>query len=383
MIFPKRLSLSFFRVVALLITCLCAVALAGYVAAAEVAHPIWTINLRKYGILTPKRGSRLLGTLNDPGSPVDVALSKNTVAVIFDTQKNKASQMTALFLDSKTGSVMGQQSWIGDLDYHSQIFATSSGSFVLLTSGQEDGPPPILHLLSAAGQEQKRIMLPQSEGRGARWEALGSPSGRSVLLTHINNGTPDSFQLLDANTLESRSAWGRAGNARVFVEAISDDDVLFSTSDRGYLIGPFSGPWQTILLVGRPRFLTEHSFITSTDDGSVSVVGDDGQQLNGFRAGLGRPDSPGEESELNIPFVSSDGQRFGAVIDVRRLFPTPPTRTIVVWQKLGKELIFAAPLDWSGYGFGPEGTLSADGSLLVAVNTQKVYAYELPPYTEK
>ncbi len=344
------------------------------------SQPIWTLDLKKHGIRAPKRGFSLLGSLNDPGSPVYVACSTSTAAVIFNSQRDRTTQIGALFLDGKTGTIVGKELWIGDLDHRREIFATSSGNFVLLTSGQEDGPPPILHLLSPTGQEQKRILLHQSEGRGGRWEALASPSGRSILLTHMDHGTPDSFQLLDANTLDLRFTWSSTGTTKAFVEAISDEDVLFSTSDRRYLIGRFNGPWQTILLLGRPNFLTEDSIINSSVDGSVSVVRDDGQQLDGFRVGVGHSGLPDAESELDIPFVSADGQRFGAVIDQRRAFPTPPTRTIYVWQKLGKELIFGAPLRWSGYGFGPEATLSADGSLLVAVNTQKVYAYRLPPY---
>ena len=312
-----------------------------------------------------------------------IALSTKAVAVIFDSRRNEATQIAALFLDGKTGGVIGHQSWSGDLDIRRQIFATSNGDFVLLTSGQEMRPAPTLHLLSATGQELKRTLLRQSEGRSGRWEALAFPSGRSILLTHMDHGTPDSFQLLDANTLDSRWTWSRAGTAKVFVEAISDEDVLFSTADRGYLIGRFNGPWQNILVLGRPQFLTEDSIITSSVDGSVNVVRDDGQQLNGFRAGVGHSGSPSRESEMYIPFVSADGLRFGAVIDERSAFPTPPTRTIDVWQELGRDLIIAAPLHWSGYGFGPEATLSADGSLLVAANIQKVYAYKLPPYKDE
>lgn len=353
-----------------------------YLSAAEVPHPIWAIDLKKYGIRAPKRGFALLGTLNDPGSPVYIASSTSTVAVIFDIERDKASQIAALFLASKTGGVIGQQSWIGDVDSRRQIFATSNGNFVLLTSGQGGGPPPILHLLSASGQELKGILLHQSEGTSGRWQVLASPSGRSILLIHQQDGTPDSFQLLDGNTLESRSAWSATGTAKVFVEAMSDEAVLFS-SDSGHFIGRFGGPWQELSLLGRPQFLTEDRIITSSIDGSVNVVSDSGQQLNGFRAAPSRSDLPDVESAMDIPFVSADGQRFGAVIDERRPFPRPPTRTIKVWQSSGKELIFAAPLHWSGYGFEPETALSADGSLLVVVNTQKLYVYKLPMHADQ
>jgi hypothetical protein len=73
----------------------------------------WTIDLKKYGIAGSKRG--FLGTPNRPGSLVYIAFSRSTVAVIFDSQRDKATRrIAALFLDGKTGSVIGQRSWIGD-----------------------------------------------------------------------------------------------------------------------------------------------------------------------------------------------------------------------------------------------------------------------------
>lgn len=373
MIFSSpRFDLTKISCVLLLLICFCAAAPAGSVHAGEKPQPVWTIDLKKYGVRGPKAG--FLGSLNDPGSMVFLAFSTSTVAVVFDTPK--PSRIEALFFDPRTGSTVGKQSWVGDLDWHTPIFATSKGNFVLLTGGQEDGPPPTLHLLSPTGQEQKRILLYQGAGRSGSWSGLSSPSGRSLLMIHFDNLLADWFQLLDPDTFASRSEWSRntANPTRIFIDAISDDNVLFSTSEGTNLIGKFGGPWRSILLLSaRARFLTQDSLLTSSADGSINVVSDTGEQLRGFRFGV---DSPRAQSELGLPFVSADGQRFGAVVDERRTWPTPPTRTIDVWQKLGRELILAVPLNWST-GIA-EAALAADGSLLVAVNTQKIYAYKLP-----
>ena len=65
----RHLGLTLFHGVVLVLIsfCLLTPTSTRHVIASETSQPIWTIDLKKYGFRTPKRGFSVLGTLNDPG----------------------------------------------------------------------------------------------------------------------------------------------------------------------------------------------------------------------------------------------------------------------------------------------------------------------------
>jgi hypothetical protein len=161
-----------------------------------------------------------------------MAFSKDVVVIVFDLKSEEREvrssgskiwsgwRLVGLFFDRKTGEMRAERSWIADL--HPELFPTAKGNFVLFI-GEFPGPlqiplfnpkvldaprPSNLILLSPDGEELERIGLPvRGKSMKEWWEVIASPSGKSFLLTHVEDEHRE-YVLLDAETLERRPFGG-------------------------------------------------------------------------------------------------------------------------------------------------------------------------------
>jgi hypothetical protein len=359
------------------------------------AQARWTVSLKRYGYRGPHGG-----LVNDPGSLANVAFSKSTIAVIFD-EKAEEDQGTAtdkkvwygwrlsiVFLNAAKGTIVAKRSWIGDLDWHRRLIPTADGNFVfLLTKFPEPleippseraraklrGPyPATLFLLSSAGDELKHVGL--STG-GTGWQILASPSGKSVLLTYEDDKSIQ-FRLLDADTLEQRTAWSVADAASLHASAISDEYVLFSAG-KEFLIGRFSSESKKVLLPhGNAQFLSGDLILTITPPaldplGSATITSIKGEEVASIDLGVH------DRMEGAIPpFVAADGQRFGTITDriTGGRFLRKYQRTVYVWGRPRNDVVLKTEIPYSER---PEAAISADGSALTVLNGGKIALYRL------
>ena len=310
-----------------------------------------------------------------------MAFSGKTIAVVFGIRKGKDPRVVALFLDSQTGKIAAKQSWVGYADERTAIFPTAGGNFILLTGGQEDVSPPILYLLSSIGQELKTIRLPaRYDRKGDYWQLLDSSSGRSALLIHGEDGF-DELALLDTETLNSRSDWRL--NSPESVKAISDQQMLSYGPDGVQLVRGFGDSSVHTLPLLNSQFVNGESILMLSPNppGQATIITTTGEQLSSFQVAVNDPGPHNVRPVVYTPFVAADGRRFGMVVDDigGRKFLQAYQRTLYIWQDMGKDLVFTLPLKyWIIYG--PDVSLSADGSVLAVVNAQEVSAYSLPQF---
>ncbi len=393
------------RILWLALICACALVTPEQLIAGAKPQPIWTVDLKKYGL----RGLRF-GVVDDPGSVAHIAFSKNTVAVLFDEKAEDLPQkdpdgrawirwrFVGLFLDARTGKLLAKQSWIADVLWPAQMFPTAAGNFVFLMSrirapleipssskdlaGIYDRHPTTLLLLSPTGEELKRVELPLREtSKDEYWKGQVSPSATSILVTHVGNNFCE-FILLDANTLTQRSAGKQSDAASCAVAAISDEQVLFHAGKEQSLIGKFGSSLNSISLpYGHSRFLNNDLIVTLSilPWGAATITRSTGEQIAAFRLDIHDPGPRGVRPGVMPPFASSDGRRFGTVIDQTdgSLLFRKEERRLYVWQEPGNKLMFTAQLKYSIIQ-GAEGMLSDDGSHLAVLNARRVSMYDLP-----
>ena len=359
------------------------------------AHPIWIVSLKKYGY----RGAHG-GLVNDAGSPGNIAFSKSTVAVIFD-EKSEEAQRTAtdkkvwsgwrlsiVFLNAATGAVAGKRSWIGDLDWHRRLIPTADGNFVFLLtkfpepvemppstgtrSKLQEPHPATLYLLSSTGDELKRVDL-STNGKG--WQILASPSGKSLLLMDEYNESIQ-FRLLDADTLQQRTAWSVADAGSLRPSAISDEYLLLKAGKES-LIEKFNSESRKVPLpLGNAQFLSGDLILTVTPptlnpSGSATISNLKGEEVASIDLGIH------DRMEGAIaPIVAADGQRFGTIVDkiTGGRFLRKYQRTVYVWQWPRNGVVLNATIPYSER---PEGAISADGSALIVLNAGKTAMYRL------
>lgn len=393
------------RILGLALICACALVTPEQLIAGPKPQPVWTVDLKKYGF----RGLRF-GVVDDAGSMAQIAFSKNTVAVLFDEKAEELPQkgtdgktwerwhFVGLFFDAKTGNLLAKRSWIADLPWPVQVFPTAAGNFVFLMSrirepleipsnskdlaGIYDRHPTTLLLLSPTGEELRRVELPlRGTSKDEYWKGQVSPSGTSILVTHVGNNFCE-FVLLDANTLTQRSAGKQSDAANCAVAAISDEQVLFHAGKEQSLIGKFGSSLNSISLpYGHSRFLKNDLIVTFSilPWGAAMITRSTGEQVAAFRLDIHDPGPRGVRPGVMPPFASSDGRRFGTVIDqaAGSLLFRKEERTLYVWQEPGNKLMFTAQLKYSIIQ-GAEGMLSDDGSHLAVLNARRVSMYDLP-----
>ena len=359
------------------------------------SQPSWIVSLKKYDYRAPHRG-----LVNDPGSLGDIAFSKSTVAVIFDekSEENQNSgtntkiwygwRLSVVFLNAATGALVAKHSWIGKLDWHRRLIPTADGNFVLLLtkfpkpveiplteSGRltlSSADPATIFLLSSSGDELKRIDLKHGNG----WQILASPLGTSVLLCGRYNGSLE-FHLLDADTLEERTAWSEADVPKLEPLAVSDEYVLFRAG-KEYLIERFDGESRKIPLpLGNPQFLSGDAILTVTpptmspSGGRVTITSITGKEIAAIDLGI-RDRLEGAIA----PVAAADGQRFGTIVDqIGGRFLQKYQRTARIWQRPGNDVVLKTDIPYSER---PEAALSSTGSALAILNGGKIAMYCLP-----
>jgi hypothetical protein len=166
------------------------------------------------------------------------------------------------------------------------------------------------------------------------------------------------------------------------VAAISDEQVLFHAGKEQSLIGKFGNSLNSISLpYGHSRFLNNDLIVTLSilPWGAAMITRSTGEQVAEFHLDIHDPGPRGVRPGVMPPFASSDGRRFGTVIDQTAgsfLF-RKEERTLYVWQEPGNKLMFTAQLKYSIIQ-GAEGMLSDDGSHLAVLNARRVSMYDLP-----
>jgi hypothetical protein len=163
--------------------------------------------------------------------------------------------------------------------------------------------------------------------------------------------------------------------------AISDEKVLLDEGSKKGLIGKFGSPLSGVdLPYGHSRFLTDDLFVNfAIPFGPATIMTSTGNRVAAFNLGINDPGPHGVRPGITPPFASSNGRRFGTVIDqlAGPAFFRRDQRTLYVWQEPENTLVFEAPLKYSIIQ-GAEVMLSKDGSHLAVVNARKVSMYELP-----
>jgi len=367
--------------------------------------PVWTVDLKKYGFRGPRSG-----LVNDPGSSLQLAFSGDSVAVLFDEKSETVPQkgtdtktwlgwrFVGLFLNAKTGELLGRRFWITDLLWRKQLFPTASGGFLLLTtrfprpleiptsSADSEtlyGPhPTTLLLLSPTGEELKRLELPiHGAPKDEHWEAHLSPSRRSLLMTHVE-GKSCELVLFDADSLTQNLSWKSSETVGCRVGAVSDEQMQAYGEKGRHLIGRFGDSLDSVdLPSGHSLFLTNNLIVTFgiLPWGTAWITKPTGEQVSTIHFEIFDPGPSGVRPGVAPPFSSSDGRRVGTVIGqtVGPILFQREQHTLYVWQVPENKLVFTTEVK-SSWLLAIQAALCDDGSRVAVVGPAKVLMYDLP-----
>jgi hypothetical protein len=273
-----------------------------------------------------------------------------------------------------------ERSWIADL--HPELFPTAKGNFVLFI-GEFPGPlqiplfnpkvldaprPSNLILLSPDGEELERIGLPvRGKSMKEWWEVIASPSGKSFLLTHVEDEHRE-YVLLDAETLERRALWGDNDRRVHRVQTLSDEHLLYQGTNDTF-IGTADGSLNSFELPdGWRQFLRDDLILTlSHRPWAITITKTTGEKLLSFDLNIPNRDGYG----AGQPFVSGNGRKFGSVITDHG------KSKLYVWEVPEKKPIFMISVKYS-ITQNAEGVLSPEGSSFAVINDGVLSMYTLP-----
>ena len=365
-------------------------------AGAQVSKPkpLWQVDLKQYGAHGPR-----LGFINDPGSNVVIACTKQVVAIAFlseikdrkDSSTGKPGspyKLIGLFFDASTGKLLAQQAWnvIQFLDYN--IFATQGGNFLLFLkplSFSGDSTSNALASLSPKGQLLKRVDLPISveptHPTPDWWDVQVAPIGDTVLLTHEKDDLRQ-YQILDPDTLESRMAWHENASSRMWIFSISSHSVLRQNENTKEVYfghgenigqGPLRLPKST-----RMAILNDQQIVTFDQEPKrVMVMNATGEIALDYGLKIG------DTGDVYAPIVSADGLHFAGTIDVgpRSIF-SPSRSYVFVGEVQVHDPVLAFEVPWPA-PWGNSVFLSPDGDRLGVVSGARVSVFSIPRETTR
>jgi len=349
------------------------------VAAAESkAKPLWTVELKADGLRKFRHG-----LVNDPGSEASVACTDQVVAVVFDAgvardkdhvpSKSAPSgwRIVGLFFDRSSGAVLARRSWTEDT--HTELFATADGNFLLhlrhFTGFLSDGPwASVLLLLSPKGDELKRIELRvNGDSKHQWWETQAAPSGKSVLLTHVQDDQRE-YHLLDADTLHERNSWKAIEGHKSRIASISDNEVLRIDQGIASIGAPGQPGHQTSLPAGASSLANDSLVLTRTGRPPRLLL----TTLTNDKVSSVELHLPSGVQSIEPLFTCAKGTHLGAIVSAPGSQRHP---MLYVWHIPGQEPIFAAGVHWTV--ISAQAALAPDGSWLAVVERGRVSVFRL------
>jgi hypothetical protein len=368
-------------------------------AGAQVSKPkpLWQIDLKKYGAHGPR-----LGFINDPGSNVVIACTKQVVAIAFlsEVKEHKDSstgkpgspyKLIGLFFDASTGKLLAHQAWDVNqfLDYN--IFATRGGNFLLFlkrTSFSGDSAHKtsnILVSLSPKGQSLKSVDLPISAEPTHTtpdwWDVQVAPIGDTVLLTHAKDDLRE-YQILDPDTLESRMAWHENASSAMWIFSISSHSVLRQNENtKEVYLGQGENMGQGPLRLpksARMAFLNDQQIVTFDQEPKrVTIMNASGEIALDYDLKIG------ETGTVYAPIVAADGLYFAGSIDVGPKSIFSPSRSYVFVGKVQvRDTLLALEIPWPSPGLNSI-FISPDGDLLGVVSGARFSVFSIPRETTR
>lgn len=356
----------------------------------EKRKPLWTLNLKRHGFGTFRRG-----LVNDYGSFSSIAFTKDVVAVAFDRRPPlirfgnprldaNPRPIVVLACEARTGKQLQLKMWPNASPHFFDFFAARSGELILKTqdyvadSSRLFIGPPTLTVLSPDLEEVQTLHLPRSpqSGFGDYWQSLHSPSGNSLYLAHKQGNVYTNF-FLAAHSLEIQSSWTDEES----VLSVSDQEVLRRGEGGIILIRSYDTPWRAIQTVEGflrySRFLSNELIIATAEGGQFAVTKRTGEKVSAAELRI-----DGETPQILPAAPAANGRRFAAVaILAKPVWYSKHILTahafVFVWNADSYDPIFATRIDWSGVQ-GPAIALAPDGSLLAVVSKGTLMVYELP-----
>jgi len=234
----------------------------------EKPKVLWSVDLRSNGI------KEAIWEYHYWGAWEGIAANTKTVAVALRCPSAPLGkgpyrgewEVRLLVFDARTGNLLAQRGPWTDMNLFT-LRSTAEGNYLLLLQprrGWGAGAKETLLLLSAGGEELKRLELENSRRKGIFLppNVFQSPSGKA-LVVESESSDGWQYQVLATDTLEARMHWTEtAGATRPTVIAVSDEKVLASNELWGepvfnsnkrkpeFFVREFGAPWSNSSRVG-------------------------------------------------------------------------------------------------------------------------------------
>ncbi len=380
---------------------------------AEQRPPHWSVDLNKFGYFTGQPG-----TASTLSSDDAVAATDSYVAVALQNEEpatgppkaNAKPQSKLLLLIFAAGS--GKLSatcgpWTINAGF--ELRSTASGNFLLhLTPLSETKPQrsESLVLLSPNCEQLKQILLQdQGTAKPRLWQTLQSPSRKTLVLIN-EQGEGSHFELLDLESLDSKSKWFEHDSMAPKIIGVSDNGFLGvppgpkSTviesrpiADDYNYYRTFDGPWQRLPYSNCDSFLSDDTLICTSESTpepwKVSKTQIKAIRLDGTVTFSATVSGAGYHVWRNSDIsVSSGGDHFAFTLDFAgagwlwgTLDMGPEHHSIYVWSASRPEPSAKIKLvNWLdhpvlGFSFAPDGSWFA---VLVDHSTLNIRPLESP-----